>query len=105
MLNSLYTTYAPCFLFASCLLTHHTTHNITQTYLIAAKEPKDSGYKSYGGDDGDTERNVFFRCGNWCYKGLIQFNGLNIGLDDLSVLIPALQKQQGSLRYTCNAKR
>ena len=39
---------------------------------------------------------VFFRCGNWCYKGRIQFNGLNISTADLPILIPALQKQQGN---------
>eukprot|EP01038_Epipyxis_sp_PR26KG_P013016 gene13016-17448_t len=47
---------------------------------------------------------VFFRCGNWCYKGLIQFNGLKVGTEDLPVLIPTLQRQQGSLRYYCNSK-
>lgn len=77
-----------------------------QTYLISARDnesPRD--YK--GGDssiNSEDERDVFFRCGNWCYKGLIQFNGLKIGLEDLPLLIPVLQKQQGSLRYTCNAK-
>ena len=39
---------------------------------------------------------MFFRCGNWCYKGRIQFNGLNISTADLPILIPALQKQQGN---------
>ena len=48
---------------------------------------------------------VFFRCGNWCYKGNVQFNGLNIGLSDLPVIIPTLQRQQGSLRYYCNSTR
>lgn len=67
-----------------------------QTYVIL-KNPHDSGIKS------DHDNDVFFRCGNWCYKGQIQFSGLKIGVADLSILIPTLQKQQGSLRYFCNS--
>jgi hypothetical protein len=48
---------------------------------------------------------VFFRCGNWCYKGLIQFGSLKVGVEDLPVLIPTLQRQQGSLRYYCTSKK
>lgn len=66
-----------------------------QTYLVMS----DAECK---GSDG---HEVFFRCGNWCYKGLIQFNDLKIGTAELPVLIPTLQRQQGSLRYFCNAKR
>lgn len=73
----------------------------------------DSGYnQSYVilEDDSDAKgtaegHEVFFRCGNWCYKGLIQFTGLKIGIEELPVVIPTLQRQQGSLRYFCNAKR
>jgi len=71
-----------------------------QTYIVMKKK----------GDDGDSKfaadgHEVFFRCGNWCYKGRIQFNGLKISTGDLPVIIPTLQKQQGSLRYFCNANR
>lgn len=68
-----------------------------QTYVImktSASEDKNS----------DEDIPVFFRCGNWCYKGNIQFPGLTIGISDLTVLIPTLQKQQGSLQYFCSAK-
>ena len=51
-----------------------------------------------------TDREVFFRCGNWCYKGLIQFNDLQVSTADLPLLIPVLQRQQASLRYYCNSK-
>ncbi len=47
---------------------------------------------------------VLFRCGNWAYRGHIQLNGgINLTTTDLPLLIPVLQKQQGSLRYYCNA--
>lgn len=44
---------------------------------------------------------VFFRCGNWCYKGEIDFSGVSINISDLPILIPMLQRQQNSLRYYC----
>ena len=67
-----------------------------QTYIIM---------KSMQSEDkiSDHDNDVFFRCGNWCYKGQIQFNGLNIGTSDLPFLIPTLQKQQGSLQYYCSS--
>jgi len=76
----------------------------SQTYIILARSsldgtPSDSKKDSHDGDD------VFFRCGNWCYKGLIQFGNLKVGVEDLPVLIPTLQRQQGSLRYYCTAKK
>jgi len=66
-----------------------------QTYVIF---PSDSS-----GDDKDAfELNeVFFRCGNWCYKGPIDFSGVTVGIADLPILIPTLQRQQSSLRYYC----
>ena len=51
----------------------------------------------------DEDIPVFFRCGNWCYKGDIQFPGLTIGISDLTILIPTLQKQQGALQYFCSS--
>lgn len=37
-------------------------------------------------------REVFFKCGNWCYKGDIEFFNLNIGVAELPTLIPTLQR-------------
>eukprot|EP01035_Chromulina_nebulosa_P034571 gene34571-46397_t len=71
----------------------------TQTYLIMAKPSSSADSKSEIEAD-----EVFFRCGNWCYKGLIQFGSLKVGVEDLPVLIPTLQRQQGSLRYYCTSK-
>ena len=67
-----------------------------QTYVIMKNS---SGEEKSSNEDND----VFFRCGNWCYKGQIQFNGLKIATSDLTFLIPTLQKQQGSLQYYCNS--
>lgn len=70
-----------------------------QTYLIMAAADRDADSKS------EDNHEVFFRCGNWCYKGQIQFGGVDVNTEELPILIPLLQKQQGSLRYYCNAKR
>jgi hypothetical protein len=67
-----------------------------QTYVIM-KNGSDEEKSS------EEDNQVFFRCGNWCYKGQIQFNGLKIGISDLPVLIPTLQRQQGSLQYYCSS--
>ena len=70
-----------------------------QTYVVL----KDS-YAGIGSDSKSSDgHEVFFRCGNWCYKGQIQFNGLRMSTSDLPIIIPVLQKQQGSLRYYCNS--
>jgi hypothetical protein len=69
-----------------------------QTYLIMANG---AAADSKASDDHE----VFFRCGNWCYKGQIQFGGVALNTEELPVLIPVLQRQQGSLRYFCNSKR
>ncbi|KAJ1435887.1 hypothetical protein B484DRAFT_417010 [Ochromonadaceae sp. CCMP2298] len=70
-----------------------------QTYLIMTNDDADADAKS-----GEDNHEVFFRCGNWCYKGQIQFGGISLNTEELPVLIPALQKQQGSLRYFCNSQ-
>ena len=70
-----------------------------QTYLIMANAKSDGESKT------EDNHEVFFRCGNWCYKGTIQFGGVEVNTEELPILIPLLQKQQGSLRYYCNAKR
>lgn len=69
-----------------------------QTYVI---------YKSSSADakGANPFHDVFFRCGNWCYKGPIEFGSLHIGIDDLPVIIPTLQRQQSSLRYFCPSSR
>lgn len=80
-------------------------HGYNQTYIILkndyntreSKEDQDSG-----GSGGPHE--VFFRCGNWCYKGAVDFMGLDLGLHGLPALIPCLQRQQSSLKYFCTAK-
>lgn len=74
-----------------------TAGGYSQIYVIHAA---DTDAKE--ADPADT-REVLFRCGNWAYRGKIQFNGLKICTPELPVLIPILQKQQGSLRYFCNA--
>jgi hypothetical protein len=70
-----------------------------QTYLIMNNDKAHEEAKT------EDNHEVFFRCGNWCYKGQIQFGGLALGTEQRPVLIPLLQKQQGSMRYYCNAKR
>lgn len=69
-----------------------------QTYIILANQVEAESKST-------DAHEVFFRCGNWCYKGQIQFSGLKICTADLPTLIPSLQRQQGSLRYYCNSKR
>ena len=80
-------------------------HGYNQTYVIlkndrSTREAKDS--EEAEGSGGPNE--VFFRCGNWCYKGGVDFMGLDLGLHGLPALIPCLQRQQSSLRYFCTAK-
>ena len=74
-----------------------TAGGYSQVYVIHAAD-----LDAKEADPVDT-REVLFRCGNWAYRGKIQFNGLKIITPELPVLIPILQKQQGSLRYFCNA--
>lgn len=73
-----------------------------QTYIIFPSDRSDEEKSSTGLSN---EHDVFFRCGNWCYRGPIDFNGTAVGTSDLPVLIPTLQRQQSSLRYYCNALR
>lgn len=69
-----------------------------QTYIILSKKPDTNGLKVEANE-------VLFRCGNWCYKGLVQFAELKLNTEEIPLIIPALQKQQGSLRYFCTSKR
>jgi hypothetical protein len=74
-----------------------------QTYVIMTNSSNDE--KASSSSAANDSNDVFFKCGNWCYKGLIQFGGLDLKIDEVPILIPLLQKQQGSLRYYCNANR
>lgn len=69
----------------------------SQTYVIMKRHNDMDSKTSSDGHE------VFFRCGNWCYLGQVQFGNLSVGVADLPVIIPTLQKQQGSLRYYCNS--
>jgi hypothetical protein len=71
-----------------------------QTYLVMKDKAAGKGAESKASEG--TE--VLFACGNWCYRGQIQFNNLKIVLSELPILIPTLQRQQSSLRYFCNAQ-
>jgi hypothetical protein len=71
-----------------------------QTYVIMNRSDAEETKRNFG----YTEHDVFFRCGNWCYKGPIDFMGLNLGLHQLPVVIPTLQRQQQALKYFCLAK-
>ena len=68
----------------------------SQCYIImkAAKEDKKSEQQ---------DNDVFFKCGLWCYCGLVQFPGIDLSTAELPLIIPSLQKQQSSLRYFCNS--
>lgn len=77
-----------------------------QTYLIMSNNENSSNSNDEKSSlDNKDDHEVFFRCGNWCYKGQIQFGGIALKTEEIPILIPLLQKQQGSLRYYCNAKR
>ncbi len=72
-----------------------------QTYIIYPKNEK-TGDKDEGSDE---YHEVFFRCGNWCYKGPIDFGDVKIETSEIQVLIPTLQKQQNSLKFFCGSSR
>merc|ERR1711991_978102 len=73
-----------------------------QTYVIL-KNDDGSGNASQAKGSEEATNEVLFRCGNWCYRGKVQFNGLRMETQDIPVIIPTLQKQQGTLRYYCNS--
>lgn len=77
-----------------------------QTYIIFPPENRDVDDKSSDDPNGESAgqvHDVFFRCGNWCYRGPIHFEDITVNTAELPALIPALQRQQGNLRYYCNA--
>ncbi|GMI39585.1 hypothetical protein TrCOL_g5030 [Triparma columacea] len=82
-----------------------------QVYLI--KKPNPNTSDAYSG-----EREVLFRCGNWCYVGRVTLDfggaegpddddesdseGKDMSLKDIPRVIPILQRQQGKLAFYCN---
>lgn len=65
-------------------------HGYNQTYIIRSSRTN--------------LHDVLFRCGNWCYGGKVDLGSAALELSDLPSVIPALQKQQGSLQYLCEWK-
>lgn len=65
-------------------------HGYNQTYIVRSSS--------------SNLHDVLFRCGNWCYTGKVDLGSPSLELADLPVVIPALQKQQGSLQYLCEWK-
>lgn len=65
-------------------------HGYNQTYIVRSSSTN--------------LHDVLFRCGNWCYTGKVDLGNPTLELADLPVVIPALQKQQGSLQYLCEWK-
>ena len=70
-----------------------------QTYVVLKDETASRGAEAKKSDG----QEVLFACGNWCYRGQIQFNNLKMNLSELPIIIPTLQRQQASLRYFCNS--
>ena len=70
-----------------------------QTYVVMKDEAAGRGAEAKKSEG----QEVLFACGNWCYRGQIQFNNLKMNLSELPILIPTLQRQQASLRYFCNS--
>jgi hypothetical protein len=75
-----------------------------QTYIILKHDKIERVPGAKAAADSDSVHDVFFRCGNWCYRGPIQFNGMQLGTADLPIIIPNIATQQGSLTYFCNSK-
>nr|CCA14832.1 conserved hypothetical protein [Albugo laibachii Nc14] len=65
-------------------------HGYNQTYIIRSSDT--------------TMHEVLFRCGNWCYSGTVDLGNTHIDRAHVPVVIPALQKQQSSLKYLCDWK-
>lgn len=64
----------------------------TQTYIVM--RPKNL-------KAGSTARNVFFRFGGWCYSGQVDLGVDTLHLGDVPEVLPALQRQQSMLAFTC----
>ncbi|CAM9814800.1 unnamed protein product [Ectocarpus sp. 12 AP-2014] len=72
----------------------------SQTYVVRKQDPQ---------RDRGRNRQVMFRCGNWCYTGEVSFAGLGDGevitLKDIPRAVPMLQRQQDRLKFFCCADR
>ena len=68
-----------------------------QLYVVLKQTPRDLEAKRQEG------HKVLFQCGKWCYTGTCDFGKLRSTPEHLPLLIPSLQRQQGSLRYFCNS--
>ena len=81
---------------ATSKVADHHDSGYQQMYLIRKSKDSSSAY-----------REVFFRCGDWCYSGEVAFNFLednkeagtyrDINLKDIPKVIPSLQRQQDGL--------
>ena len=67
-----------------------TDASYAQTYVVMKDKMKGKGAEAKSSEGNE----VLFACGNWCYRGQIQFNNLKIVLSELPILIPTLQRQQ-----------
>ena len=74
-----------------------TDKSYAQMYVIMKEKADDVDSKRTEGNE------VLFRCGNWCYRGQIQFHKITLRVKELPIIIPTLQRQQSCLRYFCNA--
>mmetsp|Transcript_44255 Transcript_44255/g.138927 ORF Transcript_44255/g.138927 Transcript_44255/m.138927 type:complete len:665 (-) Transcript_44255:1385-3379(-) len=86
------------------------TTGYNQTYIVRkrTREAAEAKFASKLDEDDDSkggDREVFFRCGNWCYSGSVYLGHEDITLRDMPRIIPLLQRQQNKLSYTCNAQR
>jgi len=82
-------------------------HGYTQTYLVKSTEHH-IGEDRFGNQT-EAPREAFFRCGNWCYSGTFNLDFKyafgDMSLKDIPAIIPALQRQQDSLSFLCNADK
>jgi len=51
---------------------------------------------------GSGARPALFRYGGWVYSGKVEFGIPSLNLGDIPEMLPALQRQQGRLAYTCD---
>lgn len=69
-----------------------TGEGYTQTYIVMRPRNLKAG---------STIRNVFFRFGGWCYSGQVDLGVQELRLGDVPEVLPALQRQQSNLAFTC----
>lgn len=82
---------------------------------VLGKDQTPTGYrqvyiiKQQKEDDLDNTREVFFRCGDHCYEGMLTFDFLqnhkDMSLADIPKVAPALQMQQDDLSFVCLSSR